>query len=261
LRWTRGVLAAAVLLSGYVVPGTVQAAMPACTNSSYNHFLGNGMTLSGLKGSYTEIEKLGKQLCTQGPTRYGSWSLSWVSLDGPPPSSGINIFQGGFAQCPAASVCPYNGGSLFYFSYFAWGQGACGAPFNSGIVIEDSRVPNPGAAGYHFFQVSKVGTTYNFYIDETFIRSRTQHDVETCWGGVRSAEWQNETLNDNDQAGGRVANPQGFHKNQYQTSTGWHNANRTLGLKCDANSVPAHWHCNTSSTSANYFDAYDDRVP
>jgi hypothetical protein len=235
--------------------------MPLCNSLPYYHFLGTGMTLSGLKGAYTEIEKLGKQLCTQGTTRYGSWSLSWVSLEGPAPTSGFNIFQVGLARCPQFSDCPYNGGALYYFSYFAWGNGGpCGTAVTQ-WNIEDSRVPNPGAAGYHFFQVSKVGTTYNLYIDETFIRSRSLHDVETCWGGVQHAEWQNETLNDNDQAGGHVANPQGFHKNQYQTSTGWHNANRTLGSACDANSLKAYWHCNTSSTSANYFDAYDERVP
>ena len=236
--------------------------MPTCLSTGYNHFLGNGMTLSGLKGAYTEIEKLGKSLCTQGSNPpYPSWSLSWVSLEGPAPGGGQNnIFQVGFARCPQMSVCPYYGGALYYFSYYERATGACGLDFSEWHV-EDALVLNPGAPGYHFFQVSKVGTTYNEYIDETFIRSWSVHDVETCWGGVQHAEWQNETLNDNDQAGGHMTNPQGFHKNQYQTSTGWHNANRTLGKACDANNLPAHWNCNTSMTSANYFDAYDDRVP
>ncbi|MBA2719025.1 MAG: hypothetical protein H0U52_07270 [Chloroflexi bacterium] len=213
-----------------------------------------------VKGAYTEIERLDKMLCTPQTTRYPSWSLSWVSLEGPASTGENNIFQVGFAKCPAFSVCPYNGGALYYFSYYERATGVCGADFREWHV-EDALVPNPGAAGYHFFQVSKVGTTYNLYIDETFIRSKSVHDVETCWGGVKSAEWQNETLNDNDQAGGRVANPQGFHKNQYQTSAGWQNANRTLGSKCNANSLPGIWHCNTSGTTANYFDAYDGRVP
>lgn len=171
--------------------------------------------------------------------------------------AGIDIFQGGYAQCPPPAVgsCPYNGGVLYFWDYYAHEQGACGLAFNTGFVNEG----NP-AAGYHFFQISKVGTNYNFYIDEVFERARGQTDIETCWPGVVAAEWQNETLDGNDQAGGRVANPQGFHRNQYQTSTGWHNANRPLGSSCDANSNTVHWHCNTSGI-ANYFDAYDDRVP
>jgi hypothetical protein len=56
LRRTITVLAVVVLLIGFLGPSTTEAAMPACTNSSYNHFLGNGKTLSGLKGAYTEIE-------------------------------------------------------------------------------------------------------------------------------------------------------------------------------------------------------------
>jgi hypothetical protein len=238
--------------------------MPTCAGPSFSHFLGNGMSVSGLKGAYTEIEKLSKQLCTQTTPLVPSWSLSWVSIQGPPPSAGDNIYQAGFAQCPPPSVpgsCPYNGGALYYFSYFAWATGPCGLHFTTGAVIEDARVPNPGAAGYHFFQVSKVGTSYNVYIDETYIRGRNQADIETCWPGVVSSGWQNEMLNLNDQGGGHVANPQGFHNNQYQTSSGWHNANRALNQQCDANSNMSHWHCNQSSSSANYFDAYDDRVP
>ncbi len=243
------------------MPGIAVAAMPQCVAPSTNKFLGNGLSTSGIKGVYTEIEKLGKQLCTQGSSPLGSWSLSWISLDGPQSDStpGIDIFQGGYAQCPPATVgsCPYHGGNLYLWDYYGHEQGSCGLAFNTGIIYDGL----PVASGYHFFQISKVGTTYNYYIDEGFVRSRTAAEIDACWPGVVAAEWQNEMLNSSDQGGGRTANPQGFHKNQYQTSSGWHNMNRTLGSACDANSNPAHWHCNQSATSANYFDAYDDRVP
>jgi len=135
-------------------------------------------------------------------------------------------------------------------------SGACGAAYNTGFI----NFGNP-TSGYHDFQISKVGSLYNFYIDEVRRDYWSQTQIETCWPALVGGEWQNEMLNNMDQGGGHVANPQGFHNNQYQTSSGWHNANRTLGYHCDANSYPTSWHCNTSSTSANYFDAYDSRVP
>ncbi len=257
-----GVLVAAMLLGLFVAPVTVKGAMPQCAGSTASKFLGNGTSPSGLIGVYTEIEREGKQLCTQGSgTPVGSWSLSWISLDGSDTKSipGINIFQGGYAQCPPPTVgsCPYNGGVLYFWDYYAHEYGVCGAAFNTGFI----DYGNP-SSGYHFFQISRVGTQYNFYIDEVLRDHWSRAAIETCWSsGIVGGEWQNEMLNDSDQGGGHVGNPQGFHKNQYQTSTGWHNANRTLGYKCDANSNTAHWHCNTSSTAANYFDAYDDRVP
>ena len=257
-----GAALGALTLAFAIVPTPAAAAMPTCaTPTQSNYFLGNGMSRSGLKGVYTEIERLGEHLCTQGSPIRGSWSLAWISLDGPQRSGvgGINIFQGGYAQCPPPTVnsCPYNGGVIYYWDYYAHdGSGPCGIPFNTGFVNEG----NP-TAGYHFFQISKVGAQYQFFIDEHFIRARGQADIETCWPTINGGEWQNETLNPNDQAGGHVSNPQGFHNNQYQTATGWHNANRTLGSSCDANSNPAHWHCHTSSGTANGFDTYDDRVP
>ena len=260
VRRAASVLAALMLLGLVLAPATVTGAMPQCVAPSANKFLGNGMSPSGLKGVYTEIERLGKQLCTQGASQLGSWSLSWISLDGPSTSSpGINIFQGGYAQCPppANGSCPYNGGVLYFWDYYAHEQSvACGAAYNTGFI----NYGNP-SSGYHFFQISKVSTHYNFYIDEVLRDQISLASIETCWPVIVGGEWQNEMLNNNDQGGGHVSNPQGFHKNQYQTSTGLHNANRTLGSNCDANSYPAHWHCNSSSTSANYFDAYDDRVP
>jgi hypothetical protein len=249
----------AVLLAG-LFPSHTVAAMPQCVAPTANKFLGNGKSASGLIGVYSEIERLGKSLCTQGSTLMGSWSLSWVSVEGPQTDAtpGIDIYQGGYAQCPPANVgsCPYNAGVLYNWDYYAHEQGACGLAYNTGFIDEG----NP-TSGYHFFQISKVGSFYNFYIDEVFAGRRPLADIETCWPGVVSVEWQNEMLNNNDQGGGRTANPQGFHKNQYQNATGWHQATRTAGSACDANSYPAHWHCNTSPTANWYFDAYDDRVP
>ena len=260
MRRAVSVLVAMMLLGLVIAPVTVKSAMPQCTGSGGSKFLGNGMSPSGLIGVYTEIERLGKQLCTQGATRMDSWSLSWVSLDGPNTSApGDNIFQGGYAQCPdpVVSNCPYNGGVLYFFDYYAHEQSvACGIAYATLFT----NYGNP-SGGYHFFQVSKVGTHYNFYIDEVLRDQIGLGSIDTCWGYIAGGEWQNEMLNINDQGGGHVSNPQGFHKNQYQTSTGWHNANRTLGSTCDANNYTTHWHCKTSTTSANYFDAYDDRVP
>lgn len=228
-----------------------------------NMFLGNGKSGSGLIGVYSEIEFIERSLCLQGPPgtpRWNSWALSWVSLDGPQTNEtpGIDIFQGGYAKCPVTSVgsCPYNNGVSYTWYYYAHEQGACGAAFNTGIV----KVANV-SSGTHFFQVSKVGGQYNFYIDETLKYHRSLADIETCWPGVSGMEWQNEMLNPGDQGGGPLSNHQNFGANQYQNGTGWHPANRTLSAYCDANSYPSAWHCRTSSTDQNLFRSWDDRAP
>lgn len=227
---------------------------------SVNKFLGNGRGGSGLKGVYGEIEKLNQILCTQGATKLGSWALAWVSLDGPQTDSvpGIDIYQGGYAQCPPPDVgsCPWNNGVNYLWIYYAREQGACGLAFNTGFINQGNS-----PSGYHFFQASKVGNFYNFYIDEVFKHARTAANIDTCWPGVTGVEWQNEMLNSRDQGGGRVANPQGHHNNQYQNATGWHDANRTLGSNCDANSNPADWNCRTSNNVQRNFSSWDDRVP
>jgi len=239
----------------------LSAALPdPCAGQTYNHFLGNGRSSAGLKGVYGEIERINEILCTQGATKVGSWSLAWVSLDGPqsPTVPGIDIYQGGYAQCPPADVgsCPYNNGANYLWIYYAREQGACGAAFNTGFINQGNST-----SGYHFFQASKVGGYYNFYIDEVFKHARLASDIDTCWPGVSGVEWQDEMLNDQDQGGGHVSNPQGWRNNQYQNATGWHNADRTLNSNCDANSFPAHWHCVTSATNKRAFDTWDDRVP
>jgi hypothetical protein len=216
-----------------------------------------------LIGVYSEIQFFEKSLCIQGPPgtpRYHSWALSWVSLDGPQSSStpGIDIFQGGYAKCPPSSVgsCPYNNGVSYTWYYYAHEEGPCGLAFNTGI----KKLANV-TSGTHFFQVSRVGTKYNFYVDEVLKYSRPRADIETCWPGVAAVEWQNEMLNKGDQGGGPLSNYQDFGENQYQNSTGWHAANRTLNAACDANSYPAHWHCKTTGTEQDRFKSWDDRAP
>jgi hypothetical protein len=163
---------------------------------------------------------------------------------------------GGYAKCPSAGYCPYNSGATFIWYYYAHEQGACGLAFNTTII----KIQN-ATTGLHFFQISKVGSRYNYCYDEVEKTHVSQADIETCWPGVAASEWQSEMLNYGDQGGGGLANRQDFKANQYQNGTGWHPMNRTLGSLCDANSYPVHWHCRTSSTIANNFTSWDDRFP
>lgn len=257
----RVVVAAAVMTGTSVaVDGASPNAVSAipCESTSQNKFLGNGYSASGLKGVYSEIEYIDKKLCIQGTPRVNSWSLSWVSIDGPQSLStpGIDIYQGGYADCPFTGTCPFNNGVSYIWYFYGHEQGACGLPFNSGVI----KLQN-ATSGIHDFQISKVGARYNFYYDEVDINHISQADVETCWPGVAAVEWQNEMLNNADQGGGGLANRQDFRVNQYQNGTGWHPMNRTLGSLCDANSYPSHWHCRTSSTISNNFTSWDDRFP
>jgi hypothetical protein len=223
--------------------------------------LGNGKVASGLIGVYSEIQYVNKGLCFQGPgPTVDSWSLSWVSLDGPqsPLIAGVDILQGGYAKCPDPLVgsCPYNNGATYYWVYYGHEVGPCGAAFNTGFI----KIAN-ATSGTHFFQVSKVGSQYNFYVDEVLKYHRSLADIQTCWPGVAAAEWQNEMLNDGDQGGGPLSNYQDFGENQYQNGSGWHPANRTLISACDANSNPANWYCTTSSTEQDRFKSWDNRAP
>ena len=249
-----------VVSSAWAMSATTADAWSAsCVSPTANKFLGNAFYTSGLKGVYSEIEYIDKSLCVQGATRSDSWSLSWVSLDGPQDSGtpGVDIFQGGYAKCPPPSVgnCPYSYGLTYIWVFYGHEQGACGLASNTGFV----KIAN-ATSGMHFFQISKVGTNYNFYYDESLKYSRPQADVDTCWPGINNAEWQNEMLNNGDQGGGPLSNHQAFANNQYQTSV-WHDFNRTLGASCDANSYPAHWTCVSSSLDPNWFTSWDDRAP
>jgi hypothetical protein len=223
--------------------------------------LGNGKSAGGLIGIYSEITYVNENLCVQGPDPLvGSWSLSWVSLDGPQDDAtpGIDIFQGGYAKCPDPFVgsCPWNSGVTYYWVSYGHEQGACGAAFNTGFI----KIAN-AATGVHSFQVSRVGTQYNFYIDEVLKYHRSLADIDTCWPGASQIEWQNEMLNNGDQGAGTVSKHLMFDNNQYQNSTGWHPQNRTLNTPCDANSNPTDWACNNSGTFADRFNAWDRRAP
>ena len=257
-----------LLLGSGVATGLATAAAPPaaawsapCYSTSTNLFLGNAKSASGLIGVYSEIEYINKGLCVQEfgrPTH--SWALSWVSLEGPQDDQtpGIDIFQGGYAKCPPSSVgsCPYNNGATYTWVYYAHEEGACGLAFNTGFV----KIAN-ATSGIHFFQVSKVGSQYNFYVDEVLKYHRSLADIQTCWPGVTREEWQNEMLNIGDQGGGPVSNLPNFDANQYQNATGWHAANRTLRSACDYNYYAAHWRCLTDDATANQFRSEDDRAP
>lgn len=241
---------------------SVSAAMPVCDPEWANKFLGNGISTPGMIGVYSQIENVSESLCTQPVSpKVPSWSLAWISLDGPHnPVPGWNIYQGGYATCPPPEVgtCPYNGGKRYIWVYYAHDNSLmCGYAFNTGFI----KIADATTYATHVFQISKVGSQYNFYVDNVLKYSRSQDDIETCWLGVAAGEWQDEMLNNDDQAGGHVANAQNFGNNRYQDGTGWHNMNRPLGGNCDANSYPAHWHCHTSTSVPNYFVSWDDRVP
>lgn len=244
---------------GAVAPRAAVAWSEPCNSTWANKFLGNGRAGTAIIGVYSEIQYINKGLCVQAfGSPVHSWSLSWVSLDGRPAAVGLNIFQGGYAKCPPSSVgsCPYNNGASYTWVYYAHEQGACGLAFNTGFV----KIAN-ATSGTHFFQISKVGSQYNYYIDEQLKYHRSVSDISTCWSGVTGAEWQNEMLNNGDQGGGPPSDHQEFGANQYQNGSGWHPANRTLGDYCDANSYPTDWHCRTSTVDANLFRSWDDRAP
>jgi hypothetical protein len=234
----------------------------ACDGQPYqNMFLGRGKTVAGLKGVYSEIEFYNERLCIQGANPDHSWSLSWISLDGINSSApGIEIYQGGYAKCPIASVgsCPWNNGASYYWYFYGREQGTCGVAFNTGVV----KVKGNATAGVHEFQISKVGSDYNYYIDHVVYDHRTTTQIETCWGHIpQAAEWQNEMLDPGDQAGGQVSNKLTFGNNKYQDAGGWKNDNRPLGSQCDANSQAAVWGCTQASNVQNYFNAWDRTIP
>jgi hypothetical protein len=154
-----GCVIAAVGFVG-LTPARAYAWSAPCSGVFANKFLGNGKAATGLIGVYSEIQYAFKGLCVQTPgSEVHSWSLSWVSLDGYQSSPGVSIFQGGYARCPPPVVgsCPWNNGTTYYLVYYGYHQGNCGLAFNTGII----KIAN-ATSGTHFFQISKVGSQYNF---------------------------------------------------------------------------------------------------
>src|SRR5215213_9127990 len=99
-RRSLAVLVATGLLLA-IGPGVARSWSVPCSGDGANKFLGNGRSSTAMIGAYTEIKYVNKSLCQQSPTvqKYKSWSLSWVSLEGPvdpDPLDGINIYQGGY---------------------------------------------------------------------------------------------------------------------------------------------------------------------
>jgi hypothetical protein len=86
-------------------------------------------------------------------------------------------------------------------------------------------------------------------------------DALICWGGVESAAFTNEMLDQRDQNAGTVSNHQSFSGIQTQYSGGWHNVSWALGRACDFNDEPTYWSCGVSSTNHNVFYNYDRRAP
>lgn len=242
------------------------AAWPqACTRDGlHNLFVGEYQPSSSLRGVYSEIEFFNEQLCVQGATPDYSWSLSWVSLEGPNSDSipGVSIYQGGYAKCPPPEVgsCPWNGGASYYWYFFGWEEGPCGDAFNTGMV----KAPKGNAtAGIHDFQISKVGSNYYYWIDEVVQGSRPAWNLDECWGGTgpRLAEWTNEMLDQGDQNGGTVANHQSFANNQYQDATGWRRLNLPKLNPCRNNAQPSVWACYIATNRNDWFYSWDRRAP
>lgn len=144
---------------------------------------------------------------------------------------------------------------------YMWGKlaGSTADPPRSVFGTPFIKIAN-AATGVHFFQISKVGSSYNYYIDEVFKYSRSVSDIETCWPGVAAVEYQDEMLNNGDQAGGTVSNHQLFGEVQYQNGSGWHYENRSSGSACDANSNPTNWRCAWDYTGHNFYP-WDNRAP
>jgi hypothetical protein len=257
------VLIALVLAGAFPV---IAVAWPACDGpSGTNLFAGNARFAGGLRGVYAEIEWFNTHLCVQTGDPEWSWSMSWVSLDGPNSDqvAGVSIFQGGFTKCAPAGTgsCPFNGGVSYHWFYYGREEGQCGAAYNSTIRKAPKGNAGPGVYDY---EVSKAPDgDYHFYINEVSQYAKAGYTIDDCWGGVGvvGVEWQNEMLDPNDQNGGTVSNHQQFFAVQYKDGSGWHSANRPLGSLCDANSNPASWHCGWGSTSGTFFNEWDERAP
>jgi len=257
-RWPSLLIGGVLALGTSLTVPASAAAWANCQGVSQNKYLGDGRSGAGLKGVYAEIEYVNESPCTQGATKVASWSLSWVSLDGPQtPADGVNIFQGGYAKCPDPTVgsCPWNNGVTYYWVFYQRETGACGIKFTTPFI----KIAN-AATGLHFFQISKVGSNYNFYIDEVFKYARSASDLDTCWPGVVAVEYQDEMLNNGDQGGGTVSNHQLFGNVQYQNGSGWHLENHASGSACSANSNPTNWRCAWDYTHHNFYP-WDNRAP
>ncbi len=102
-------------------------AMATCSSAN-----GKSGTFTGVS---SEIEWVNSHLCVQTGNNDQSWSLSWVSLDGPNSDSipGISIYQGGFAKCASVdTTCDANGGVSYHWVYYAREQGPCGDAYVGG---------------------------------------------------------------------------------------------------------------------------------
>lgn len=249
-RWSwllASVYALSFALSGLAVDPDAVAAHGGCYTNLDNRFLGMGRSDPQIIGVRAEIEYNNPHLCTQipGDTK-GSWSLSWVSVDGRDAPDGLNIFQGGYAKCPPPDVgsCPGNGGVPYYWWYYGHETGPCGMATSTGFVdVGDA------STGAHLFKIVREtfedGTYYTFRIDGLLKKALQSWKVSLCWNGegVQAAEWQNEMLSGGDSPGGTPADRERWRDSAYRDSSGWHDINRTVGSGCDANSYPVYWRC------------------
>ena len=264
--WSTLLISALLALAGSIAWAQVMAptavAHPDCFGTSRNLFLGMNKDGNSLTGVKVDVERLNPHLCGQGAQHTLSWSLSWVSIDGPnsPEILGVSIFQGGYARCPSNGSCYWNYGQPYYWYYYGHEQGVCGQAYNTGIV-DLGDVP----VGTHNFKIKYDLGQYGFYVDNVESAQRPWQDIEICWAGegIVGVEWENEMLNWGDGPGGTPANPELWSQARWQDSSGWHDLNRPVGLdNCDDNTYRAHWYCevlNQDGTgNSNKWQVWDD---
>ena len=178
---------AAVLMS----PGVAYARSPCVAPGQSNYFAGDGIgespALSNIDGVAADIEWVDPQLCIQGSTIRNSWSLSWVSLDGPDTTApGISIFQGGIARCPPPTVgsCPHENGNSYYWHFYQREAGPCGPKTGTPFLKARKGNAGPGTLTYRIIRITDPeGGFYSFQIDGEQQASRSVTDLGNCSDG------------------------------------------------------------------------------
>jgi hypothetical protein len=259
---TAMVIAVASLLANAVPVGAWSYSCAVTPGGSKFSGMGIGETLPlWAQGTRADILYAPTGLCVQPPTKTGSASGSWVSIDNPSSSqiAGDDIFQGGIWHCGwGCSDQTRNGQPAFWFYDYGHTAGRCGGAANTGQVYLQNA-----SSGIHTFTIQKNSSTgnYEFIVDTSVKDTEPTSNIETCWQTLpQRHELQNETWDLNDQNSGSVSTHQSWSTNQVEYSLSWHTISWSYPRTCDANSNPTYWQCNVASNHNSIYQ-YDTRAP